>query len=192
MCARTLLHAYAFPLAHMHAHVQHSCVHISQQACVMCTHPCTHAYTVLRCKHMYALAHMHIHTFMQRCTHALTHVHRDALAFREAQRAPWDKGRPQTIDPFVAGLSRNPEEREERGLGVGPLTPGQPGLRPRDMEVSWNFVLVPSLENNPFRTYCKYCQNAFNKLPLRVLLFRFTQFVNNKIKSHFNGKERVI
>ena len=44
----------------------------------------------------------------------------------------------------------------------------------------------------PPRTYCKYYQNALNKLPLRVLRFRFTQFVNNKIKSRFNGKERVL
>lgn len=45
------------------------------------------------------------------------------MAFREAHGAPRDKGRPQTIDPFVAGLSRSPAERDEGGLGVGPPDP---------------------------------------------------------------------
>lgn len=147
-CAHFCMHAY--PHSHICVHMHTTCVCTCPNEHVfICAHMHAHAHTALRCRHMQAPAHMHTYTFLQTCTHALTHVHRDALAFREAHRAPWDKGRPQTIDPFVAGLSRNPEEREEGGLGVGPLTPAQPGQRPGDMEVSWSFVLLPSLENNP-------------------------------------------
>ena len=122
MCAWTLMPAYTPTLTHMHAQVHHSYVHIYQEACV---HMCTRARTCLHNTQMQTYAcpgtDAHIHTHSYR--HALTHVHRDTLAFREAHGAPRDKGRPQTIDPFVAGLSRSPAERDEGGLGVGPPDP---------------------------------------------------------------------
>lgn len=190
------------------------CAHIHLHTCIP-TPRYMHMYTTCVCmrpnKHEFICAqsmrmltqysdadihrHQHIcaHTLIQMCTQALTHVHREASAFREAPRAPQDKGRPQTIDPFVAGLSRNPEEWEEGGRRVGPLTPAQPGLRPQGHGGQLEFCVAALPGEQPPRTYCKSCQNALHKLPFRVFFFfRFTQFVNNKIKSHFNGKGRII
>lgn len=52
---------------------------------------------------------MYIHT------HTHTSVHGYTLAFREAQGCS-DQGMSSTIGPFVAGLSRDPEEKGEGGL----------------------------------------------------------------------------
>lgn len=96
---------------------------------------------------------------------------------------------PQTIGPFVAGLSRGLEEKGEGGLWIAPLTLAQPDW-PRGHGGQQEFCAgLPG--EQPLRTCCKYCQNTLHKLFSQFFSLRFTQFVGNKIESHSNGKERV-
>lgn len=105
-CTRTYAHAYLQSFS--------ACVHMFIH---MCIHACI-------CKHTYS---MHTRVYQHMCTHAHSYVcaytHPRAWIHFGIQRGSWspsDKRRPQTIDPFVAGLSRDLEERGEGGPWVGP------------------------------------------------------------------------
>lgn len=158
------MHSYMYMSAHINMHV---CLYVLVHALY------SHAHTCVR-QHIYV--HIGIHT---PCA--------QTLAFREAHRAPGTKGglRQLTLLLLVsAGILR----RRRWGAWRWPLDPGPAGLRPRDREVSGSSELPP-LGKHP--QHILYCQEALNKPPFGAFLLRFTQFVNNKIKSHFNGKERV-
>ena len=88
--------------------------------------------------------HIHTDTHFYRCAHTLTHT--QTLWHLERPLEPLRQKEAQTIDPFVADLSRGPRGwRGGRPQGQDP-DPAPPGLRLRDTEV---IVLCSPL---PWRT----------------------------------------
>lgn len=189
-CAHFCMHAY--PRSHIcvHMHTTRVCTCPNEHVFIY-AHMHAHAHTALRCRHMQAPAHMHTYTFLQTCTHALTHAHRRS-GIQRGPQSPLRQREASDNWPFCCWSQQEPRgERGGRPRGWPPdPSPARAEAQGHGGQLEFCAAALPG--EQPPRTYCKYYQNALNKLPLRVLLFRFTQFVNNKIKSHFNGKERVI
>lgn len=178
-------------------------MHAHTYICTSPTHECIHT-----CSHMYTHSYMHVSAHINKhvclcvfvpCTHICVHQHiyihigihtpcAQTLAFREAHRGPETKGGLRQLTLLLL-VSAGTLRRRGREAGGWPLDPSPAGLRPRDTEVSGSSELPPPGKH---RRHALYCQEALNRPPFGTILLRFTQFVNNKIKSHFNGKERVI